>query len=359
MTIWKIGDNGPTEISETKLKKEKLLEESLEGWVVSNPLVLGEPLLVVGRQVFIPDTKDRLDILAIDPQGNAVVIELKRGRLSNPVDIQALRYASYISKWKFEDFENHARNFYNKTGDTDFNFNAMYESFCTESGVDEIPTLNQDQRMIIVGSSVKDKLGTVALWLREHSIDITVIEVQIYKESGSILLQPTTIVPFQVKRFGNTGRIRPDGVPWVVDGKEWHLEKRCSTKTRELFEKLDKTLQDNFELEGPRWNQKYYVAYRINNYNWLAVKTTPNILRLDFLVKTNSLNPDSISKRLDIVKFEQEDSLAEKLNLPSSVLVKHLNDATDRIVLRIKEGFDIESETFLQFLFEAYKAFPK
>ncbi len=265
MPIWKIGEKGPTKLPETKLKEEKLLEEQLEDWIVADPSILGEPLLVLGRQVLIPDTKDRLDVLAIDPQGNAVVIEMKRGKLRDPVDVQALRYASYVSKWKFEDFENQARNFLGKVGDPDFNFNALYEGFCEDAGVDEIPTLNQDQRMIIVGSSVRDKLGTVALWLRDHSIDITVIEIQAYKEGDSVLLQPTTIVPFQVKRFADTGRIRPEGAPWLVDGKEWHLQKRCSLKTREVFEKLDKILQDNFEIDGPRWNQKYYVAYRVNN----------------------------------------------------------------------------------------------
>jgi hypothetical protein len=359
MPIWKIGENGPAKLPETKLKDEKLLEEHLEDWIVADPSILGEPLLVIGRQVLIPDTKDRLDVLAIDPQGNAVVIELKRGKLRDPVDVQALRYASYVSKWKFEDFENQARNFFGKVGDPDFNFNALYESFCEDSGVDEIPTLNQDQRMIIVGSSVRDKLGTVALWLRDHSIDITVIEVQVFREDGSVLLQPTTIVPFQVKRFAETGRIRPGGAPWVVDGKEWHLQKRCSSKTKAVFEKLDKILQDSFELEGPRWNQKYYVAYRVNNYNWLFVITTPTILKLNFLVKAGSLKADEVAEQLGIATFDREDSLSDKLNLPSSVLVKNRNESTDRVIVRVKEDFDIESEAFSKFLAAAYDAFPK
>ena len=93
--------------------------------------------------------------------------------------------------------------------------------------------------MIIVGSSVRDELGTVVVWLRDHSIDITVIEIQAFKEGDSVLLQPTTIVPFQVKRFTKTGRIRPEGAPWVVDGMELHLQKHCSSRTRELFETLN------------------------------------------------------------------------------------------------------------------------
>jgi len=124
MTLWKITDEGPAPVSHTKLKDEKLLEEHLEDWIEHQPHMLGEPLLIFGRQVQIPDTKDRLDLLGVDPQGMIVVIELKRGQLKDPVDIQSLRYASYLSKWQFEDFENIARNYYRKVGDPDFNFNG-------------------------------------------------------------------------------------------------------------------------------------------------------------------------------------------------------------------------------------------
>lgn len=359
MPIWKITEKGPAKITETTIKQEKLLEEKLEDWIVTDSAILGEPLLVIGRQVLIPDTRDRLDILAVDPFGNAVIIELKRGHLKDPVDVQALRYASYISKWQFKDFEDQARNFMGKVGDPEFNFNATYESFCEDAGVDEIPSLNQDQRIIIVGSAVREKLGSVALWLRDHSIDITVIEIQAFKEGDTMLIQPTIIVPAPVSRFADTGRVRPEGSPWVTDGKAWHLEKRCSPKTRELFLTLDKILQDKFELDGPHWNQKYYVSYRVNNYNWLSVITSPGSLRLDFLLKAGKFKAEEIAKRLGIVKFDKEESLSERLNLPSSVIVKNRSENTDRVLVRVKEDFDLEAEAFASFLEDAYKAFPK
>ena len=100
MGLWKITNKGPRKVLKTRFREEKLLEEHLEDWIVSDSSMLGEPLLVLGRQVIVPDTKDRLDVLAVDPRGAMVIIELKRGVLKDPVDIQALRYASYISKWK-------------------------------------------------------------------------------------------------------------------------------------------------------------------------------------------------------------------------------------------------------------------
>lgn len=359
MGLWKITEKGPAKVSETKFKQEKLLEEHLEDWISSDATILEEPLLIIGRQVLIPDIKDRLDLLALDPQGNAVIIELKRGKLKDPVDMQALRYASYISKWRFSDFENVARNHLGKTGDLEFNFNALYEIFCENAGVDEIPDINNDQRVIIVGSSVREKLGSVALWLYEHNIDIKVIEVHAYKDGDEVFIEPNILVPLQVSKFSDTGKVKPEGLPWLTDGKSWHLDKRCSIRTKGVFLRLAKIIQENFDVEGPRWNQKHYVAYRISNYNWLAIATTPSILRLDFLVKAKSFDSDEIAKRINVAKFEKEESLSEKFALPSSVFIKNRNENTDRIYLRLKEDFNVESDEFLGFLKDAYKAFPK
>lgn len=361
MPIWKITPKGPVQVTETTLKEEQLLEEHLEDWIVANHQLLGERLLIIGRQVMIPDIRDRVDVLALDAQGNAVIIELKRGKLKDPVDMQALRYASYIAKWSFEDFENQARIHLNSGGDPRFNFNEVYEQFCSDAGIDEVPDLNSDQRLIIVGSEVKAKLGSVALWLREHKIDIKVIEVEVFREGDTLFLQPQTIVPLPVSRFSETGRPKSvEGArPWLEDGKNWHLQKRCSPKTKQVLLTLDDLIRDNFEVDGPRWSQKFYVAYRVGNYNWLRVNTYPTTLKLYILVKAGTFQQDEIAQRLGIQVFDKEDSMAEKLGLPSSVLVENRTDATDRVLLRIKEDFDLDSEAFIAFLRKAYKAYPR
>ena len=153
MPIWKITPNGPTSIHKIDLSKEGLLEQQLEDWILANSSFLAEPLLIIGRQVVIPDVKDRIDLLALDPQGNTVVVELKRGKLSDPVDMQALRYASYISKWQCEDFENYARKHFSSGQENDFNFNQTFQEFCADAGIEEVPDLNTDQRIILVGTT--------------------------------------------------------------------------------------------------------------------------------------------------------------------------------------------------------------
>jgi hypothetical protein len=359
MPIWKITDQGPVQVTQTDLKQEHLLEENLEDWIEANHGLLGEQLLIVGRQVLIPDVNDRIDLLALDSQGNAVIIELKRGRLTDPVDMQALRYASYVSRWTFEDFERQARAYSGKVGDAEFNFNDEYESFCAEAGVDEVPDINSDQRIIVVGSEVKAKLGSVALWLLEHNVDIKVIEIETYREGETLFLQPQVIIPLPVSQFRDTGRGggKEGARPWKDDGRSWHLDKRCTPATRGMLLALNDLIRESFAVDGPRWGQKGYVAYRVGNRNWLIVETQASLLRLKVLVDAGSFDQADLAERLGVKVFDKEESLAEKLGWPSSIFVESRSEDTDRVVLRIKEDFDLESERLLDFLKEAYEAY--
>lgn len=359
MTIWKITTHGPKKVKETRFKEEKLLEEHVEDWIAGDPSLLGEPLLMIGRQVIVPDTKDRLDLLALDPQGSTVIIELKRGQLKDPVDTQALRYASYISKWSFADLEDVARNFMGKVGDPEFNFNAIFESFCEESGAGEVPDLNEEQRIIIVGSSVRDRLGSVALWLREHNVDIKLIELRAYKDGDSFLIEPQVIVPVPTGRFTSVGKIAAGAAPWVSEGMIWHLEKRCSPVTRACFAQLEKIVCENLDVDGPRWNQKFYVAFRVNNYIWMRVRTKQSVLVIDVHVKTGTFAEEELAADLGLARYDRDDPLSEKLGLPSSVMVRNQREKVDRVSVRVKEDFDLTSESFLRFLKAAHRACPK
>ena len=80
---------------------------------------------------------------------------------------------------------------------------------------------------------------------------------------------------------------------------------------------------------------------------------------MSFLVKANSFDIDEVAKQLNIAKFDKEESLSEKFGLPSSVFIQNRNETSDRMTIRVKDDFDIESKEFLKFLKDAYKAFPK
>lgn len=70
----------------------------LQEWIAKCPECLGEELLVIAKEFDgFDETKERLDLLALDKQGGLVVIENKLDDSGRDVVWQALKYASYCS----------------------------------------------------------------------------------------------------------------------------------------------------------------------------------------------------------------------------------------------------------------------
>src|SRR4051812_36486130 len=72
----------------------RLDELTLEKLIVDDPALVGERLLVLGRQLAeFEEDQGRLDVLAIDTSGELVLIELKVTEKFRVTDLQALAYA--------------------------------------------------------------------------------------------------------------------------------------------------------------------------------------------------------------------------------------------------------------------------
>ena len=73
----------------------RVSEAKLEELLIANPELAGEPLLVLGSQLAeFAEDKDRLDVLAVDRQGELVLLELKVDGDFRLTDLQALAYAA-------------------------------------------------------------------------------------------------------------------------------------------------------------------------------------------------------------------------------------------------------------------------
>ena len=72
--------------------------EHLQEWIAKNPSCLGEDLLIIQKEFSgFDDTSERLDLLAMDKNGNLVIIENKLDDSGKDVVWQAQKYASYCS----------------------------------------------------------------------------------------------------------------------------------------------------------------------------------------------------------------------------------------------------------------------
>lgn len=77
--------------------------QHIEEWIRKAPDILGEDLLVVSAEFDrFSGSQDRLDVLAVDRQGNLVVVEIKRDPYAGYADLQAIRYAAMVSAMTVE-----------------------------------------------------------------------------------------------------------------------------------------------------------------------------------------------------------------------------------------------------------------
>ena len=95
--IWKIGED----LSPLPLGGMDY-EERLQEIIASDISIIDPSVMVIGREVAIP-VGGRIDILAIDAEGNLIVIELKRARTPRDVVAQILDYGSCIRRMTSEE----------------------------------------------------------------------------------------------------------------------------------------------------------------------------------------------------------------------------------------------------------------
>lgn len=73
----------------------RVSEAKLEQWLIRDPELAGESLLVLGSQLAeFAEDKDRLDVLAVDRNGELVLLELKVDGAFRLTDVQAMAYAA-------------------------------------------------------------------------------------------------------------------------------------------------------------------------------------------------------------------------------------------------------------------------
>jgi len=120
---------------------------------------LGRRLFYIAKEVLpSDDVQDRIDILAVDSEGCAVVIELKRGNHKLQM-LQAISYAGMISKWEYEDFATYLSP-------------ERREELANFLEVD-VEEINRRQKIILVAEAFDYGVLVSAEWLTERfGVDI-------------------------------------------------------------------------------------------------------------------------------------------------------------------------------------------
>lgn len=227
MRLFGVSDDGTfTEYSERDFQAEHR-EKLLEDWLEANPsgIVEGQKLMVIGRQV-TTNLGSSIDLLALDRQGDAVVVELKRGRTPRDVLAQALEYASFVEGLGYDGLEAILRKY---TGeDVAVLSDAHAAEF--EIGDGQAVAFNKDQHVVIVGSEITPEIRQTSAFLRKRGLDVACVEFGFFKTaSGERIMSSEVVVGGDP-----VGVAAPDVAPMPKTTKDQFLA-ACDDTGRKVF----------------------------------------------------------------------------------------------------------------------------
>lgn len=170
--------------------------EHLQEWIANDPACLGEELLIIQKEFDgFQDTRERLDLLALDKQGNLVIIENKLDDSGRDVTWQALKYASYCSSLSKEDIRNIFQQ-HLTTCQLEGKAEDLIAEFLEEDNYDEIQ-LNQGaaQRIVMIAARFRKEVTSTVLWLMNFNIRIQCFKITPYVLHDQLFLNFDQILP--------------------------------------------------------------------------------------------------------------------------------------------------------------------
>lgn len=183
-----------TSFSELGLRERDHLQE----WIANYPQSLGEELLIIQKEFAgFSDTRERLDLLAVDKQGNLVIIENKLDDSGRDVLWQSQKYASYCSSLSKSQILKIYQEYLDRYA-TDENAEENLSEFFDGNDIEEIQ-LNQGntQRVIMVAANFRKEVTSTVLWLLNYKLRIQCFKVTPHRLGDQILLNVEQVIPLR------------------------------------------------------------------------------------------------------------------------------------------------------------------
>ena len=181
MALWKISADKPVPLPQAQLD----VESRLEDWIAADTGILGLELLIVGRQV-VTAYGGRIDLLAIDQDGNLVILELKRDKTPREIVAQVLDYASWVKDLTPKDIHEIASD--HLTEGLDAAFSERFNFALPES-------LNASHSMVVVATELDESSERIIQYLvNQYGVNINAIFFNFFSDNGKELLGRSWLV---------------------------------------------------------------------------------------------------------------------------------------------------------------------
>jgi len=170
--LWRVDGESVEQVPKSGIASEERLEDIIEAHID----ILGlSKLFLIGRQV-VTDFGRRIDLLAIDGQGDLYVIELKKDRTPRDVVAQALEYGFWVQGLSFEAI----RELYAKHHDGD-----DFDSAFTSHFEMEIPeAVNTSHQLVVVATGMDTSTEQIVEYVRGYRVPIDVLFFEYLNDGG-------------------------------------------------------------------------------------------------------------------------------------------------------------------------------
>ena len=239
----------------------------LQEWLAHEPSALGEELLILQKEFDgFDDTRERLDLLALDKDGNLVIIENKLDDSGRDVVWQALKYASYCASLTkaqiVEIYQQYLDRYEPVTGEVDLlnapaSASARICEFLDAPDLDELKlNLGNSQRIMLVAANFRKEVTSTALWLLGQGISIACFKITPYSLSEQLLINIDQIIPTPEAKelmIGINAKEAEEKTTEVVLKNRHTVRREYWERALEAFQKSSCQLYNNISPSKDHW----------------------------------------------------------------------------------------------------------
>jgi hypothetical protein len=241
--------------SEMGFSERKHLQE----WLAHQPSALGEDLLIIQKEFDgFDDTRERLDLLALDKDGNLVIIENKLDDSGRDVTWQALKYASYCASLSKGQIVDIFQQYIQRYGESSKGTAALRIcEFLDAPDLDEVNlNMGYSQRIMLVAANFRKEVTSTALWLLGQGINVQCIKVEPFSLGDQLLINISQIIPPpEVKELmiGINAKEAEEKTTEVVLKKRHNVRLEYWEKALESLQSSSCNLFDNISPSKDHW----------------------------------------------------------------------------------------------------------
>ena len=239
----------------------------LQEWLAHQPDVLGEELLIIQKEFDgFNETRERLDLLALDKDGKLVIIENKLDDSGRDVVWQVLKYASYcasLTKGQIvEIYQQYLDRYESVIGEDDLpNTSVSAErricEFLDAPDLDEAKmNLGNSQRVMLVAANFRKEVTSTALWLLGQGIGIQCFKVTSYALGEQLLINIDQIIPTPEAKelmIGINAKEAEEKSTEVVLKNRHTVRREYWEQALDAFQQSNCNLYDNISPSNDHW----------------------------------------------------------------------------------------------------------